>query len=612
MKNKLYVIALILLTPILILSFYYPVKESQSPSGPPAPNTGKFYYGAIQSIWSYPNYDNLGLNLTHSYVDTEWDPVLNRYTPKGWASANDHLTSDITDYDDDLRTAKEIMYQHNQSKFLYQRPKIEWLAFGQSSTYEAEPVLTTDPLWFYSFNVSSGVPQNDNGRNVLFCGQPAQGPGARYVLEKLKAITEQCRRIIGAPPLAANHWTGDSECEWLIKPMMRIPALYPVTNPETPVCKITVYKEDGLTVKKETIIKAKYFLNDSLQYDGSYKEEFNFFGETDLTFTGDLGSAWEYKARGNQTNEQGYNLADIKVFWYDNCEMWIDYVKVENDVADRLLKGNDVQYEQWIETEADIAEENPAVFKFYVEYVEFNNLPCIKYVNDKLRFYTSNQVDLVVDFHDYGLFHHVPVGNVASLSSAEWLHDNFIQRGGFSMIFSQCYPMKSRYYDPPDPYWTTSKIPPTLPKTGCPPNTPCGILSCTTATTEEYDSWLQDNYDHSPFYLESGIYQDRPESSNPCNQYEHPELKGNFRYTLKVCDEISRMGNIPFVFMPQAHQWFTPHEINREPTNEELEVMANLAVTYGARGLMWWWYPSFEDFKPQLPFKELRYDKPPE
>ena len=42
--------------------------------------------------------------------------------------------------------------------------------------------------------------------------------------------------------------------------------------------------------------------------------------------------------------------------------------------------------------------------------------------------------------------------------------------------------------------------------------------------------------------------------------------------------------------MPQAHQWFYPWEINREPTNEELEVMANLAVSYGARGLMWWWY----------------------
>jgi len=50
MKNKLYLIALILLTPILILNFYYPVKETQSPSVPPAPNTGKFYYGVISSL----------------------------------------------------------------------------------------------------------------------------------------------------------------------------------------------------------------------------------------------------------------------------------------------------------------------------------------------------------------------------------------------------------------------------------------------------------------------------------------------------------------------------------------------------------------------------------
>jgi len=57
MKNKLYLIALILLTPILILSFYYPAKNTQSPSVPPAPPADKFYYGAIQSAGSYPNYD---------------------------------------------------------------------------------------------------------------------------------------------------------------------------------------------------------------------------------------------------------------------------------------------------------------------------------------------------------------------------------------------------------------------------------------------------------------------------------------------------------------------------------------------------------------------------
>lgn len=242
MKRKLLFSVLVLL--LLASGFVYISTEGAatetSPSIWTGPSNDKFYYGAIQSIWSYPNYDALGLNLTHSYVETEWDPVLNRYTPKGWASANDHLTSPVLDYAAELRTAKSTMYSHNQSRFLYQRPKIEWLAFGQSSTYEAEPIPTTDPLWFYSFNVNSGEPRNDNGKMVLYCGEPAMGPGARIVLSKLKANTEQCKRIVGAPPETANHWTGDSQCDWYVKPRIRIPQSFVIpANYETPVYKIT-------------------------------------------------------------------------------------------------------------------------------------------------------------------------------------------------------------------------------------------------------------------------------------------------------------------------------------------------------------------------------------
>jgi hypothetical protein len=38
--------------------------------------------------------------------------------------------------------------------------------------------------------------------------------------------------------------------------------------------------------------------------------------------------------------------------------------------------------------------------------------------------------------------------------------------------------------------------------------------------------------------------------------------------------------------MIQGHQWVKPEEVDREPTNEELDLMTNLAASYGARGMM--------------------------
>lgn len=78
------------------------------------------------------------------------------------------------------------------------------------------------------------------------------------------------------------------------------------------------------------ILKQKYFRDATFpfQYDGSYKEEFNFFGETDLIIDEPWGSEWQLCARGNAPNDNGLvNKADIQVYWYDNCDMWLELCK---------------------------------------------------------------------------------------------------------------------------------------------------------------------------------------------------------------------------------------------------------------------------------------------
>ena len=198
---------------------------------------------------------------------------------------------------------------------------------------------------------------------------------------------------------------------------------------------------------------------------------------------------------------------------------------------------------------------------------------------------------MIVDFDAiWGLLYHVPVTELPGISTSQWLYDNFIVRGGFTTILAQCYPLKSRYHDPIDPNLNFSLIPNTLPTTSCGSN-PCGILA-KDVSPGVYDTWLQTDFNYYPLFVEDGSYPDGElNQKHPCfpgeEYYEGPKVYGNMRYTLQTCSEISRIGNIPFIFMPQAHHWYYPWEINREPTNEELEVMANLAVSYGARGLMW-------------------------
>ena len=105
---------------------------------------------------------------------------------------------------------------------------------------------------------------------------------------------------------------------------------------------------------------------------------------------------------GNTFNPHGWSIADdgpnnshpcnmdIQVDWFGQCEMWIDYIRVDDNWANDLFNG--IYDNTWIYWEVhDIAEasgQNP--LKFYIEDFEFNNIPCIGYVNKKMMQISGN------------------------------------------------------------------------------------------------------------------------------------------------------------------------------------------------------------------------------
>ncbi len=547
----------------------------------------KFYIGAMQEDidykYSYAHLDSLGFNLWHQYVEGDWDPLMDKWKPRmKWINgiSKDSLMSPVNAYAGEVNGIIDQIYSHNRGrKLIAMRPKITWLCYGQRSDYKCNDDMTTyaeKELWFYHFQSPNhkgrDITDNSNfgnGVKVRYCQTNVDNAG--LVVSRLKANTEQCNR--------ASGWWGDSESDWIIKPRIRIPVDFPKSHPETPVCKIRVLSQDTNLVLKDVVIKGKYFLDSNNQYDGKYIEEYNYDKEpVNMKIHGDWGDNYVYSARGN-ADKPDRNHADIQVSWYGNCDMWIDYVRVDNDVADQLFKG---QFDDWITEEArQIGVDK--IMKYYLELVEFNNLPCMAYVNNKLH-QIPGAPDLMQDLTNT-ISLHVPWEIRVSVENAEFLYHQYIQKVGFTQVFSESYPLTACYTINGDQQ-SFSRIPYTLPiKSGT--SVPAQAIS-----PSLYDEWLQDNLNHKPYLLEEGGTDARCGNTtcgNKTSTTVHHD-NGNFRFQIRISDSLSRLANIPFIFMPQAHYWFIPVEIRREPTNEELKMMVNVALSYGARGLLYFMY----------------------
>ncbi|MBK9331255.1 MAG: hypothetical protein IPM96_02365 [Ignavibacteria bacterium] len=123
---------------------------------------------------------------------------------------------------------------------------------------------------------------------------------------------------------------------------------------------------------------------------------------------------------------------------------------------------------------------------------------------------------------------------------------------------------------------TFSKIPNTLPESHLEWRSLANAIP-----PANYDTWLQDNLDHSPAYFEEGSTMSYP-WTDTARQWE-----GAFRWSMELGDAISKTKDIPFLYNGQSHLWYYAEgESHKEPTNEEMEMIANVSLTYGERGLI--------------------------
>jgi BRCA1 C Terminus (BRCT) domain len=344
---------------LLTLAFIYnnnTIKEvtglqNTAPVNPPGPQEAPEFMTGAMSIGDDQNYTNaidLNLNLWHRYTN---DGL-------GWEGiTNDLLYEPVANYFNAVDERVRLNHENGLLTY-FDRPKTHHLAYGQSSTYQVEENIQNPELWFYKYeNHTPGISHDfqDGNDRVRHC---TTGVGTGWIAQTLIANREQCN----------GFWATGTHLDWYVKPRIRVLPSDVQNYPEKRICRIDIYDwDDGIDPIESRIIYAKNFKQhqNPVPYNGEYLQEYYWTqtpGETPSAIQLD-GDA----LNPNRINAYDWNLTcnvDYRIWYYDEAEMWIDYVRVDNEIAHRLFKGNDNQFEGWIRDEVELAKSSAGLGKF--------------------------------------------------------------------------------------------------------------------------------------------------------------------------------------------------------------------------------------------------------
>ncbi|MBS1494245.1 MAG: hypothetical protein JST55_12080 [Bacteroidetes bacterium] len=546
----------------------------------------RFLIGALDDAWDR-NYSHIRSELKFNFWQKYTNPTLNYNDAndfgKNWIDIpGDKFEAPVSDYASDVFNK----IHQNSDSGLYtfiDRSKIQYLCFGQRSDYQCEKINAEDDYGFYAYDTSlaDGVRFTDikdnsydgGGEIVKKClHSPIAGANAQYIVKGLRANEEQTN----------NFWPysyiGDQLYDWYILPRVRIDASFAndAGNYERRVCKVVIKNMKGNDSLIQ-ILRVRNFKGgkDSL-YDGNYKEQYYFQeGDTNNLFISQKDKPLWFN---NDGNYGGKSYVDFKVYWYDNCDMWIDYVRVENTPAHRLLTMHEKKLTDWLEGEIKLAysalQTGYKTGDFYIEEFSFNHMPSMKFVNHMIDSLTGHRLSLLCNYN-HDMFKQFRFEDWGYTFTPAQIKKYLVDYLGIKSVLTQCYNFegwdKEHFYKMPAAREST--IPYTLKDNKF--DEAKLTLGRYPLSPDAYDDWLQQNLDDTKM-----------------NRYAL-----SLTYILKHSQEISGLSSIPFYYMPQAHLWSYPTHFLREPTNEEAELTNALAVSYGAKGILYFWYGYVEDSK---------------
>lgn len=361
---------------------------------------------------NYQYFPQLGANAWHSYASPFG----------GWYGIpNDRYDVSGTVYGPYLVDKINLNRTTYGFRTIMDRPKTEYLIWGQRSDYQCEDISEGQDYWFYAYNThQAGRDTNDyafngNGARVKYCQTiPGNlGSNAGYVAKDLRANREQANK-------QWNETQRDDRWKWYVMPRIRIDTSVLNINPNTKVCSIIMVDWNGVKIDSVDILADNFQKNTQNPYDGNYLEEYFFSHDptaipnaieidSGVICPGPARNFWDWSSIDSTNTIK----TDFRVYWYGMCDMWIDYVRVENTPAHQLFKQTGVDWDTELKSETDFAltgydPNNPIPNNFYIEEFEFNTVPCMKYVDSIITTHSDGKITLMANLN-YSLFNvHTP------------------------------------------------------------------------------------------------------------------------------------------------------------------------------------------------------------
>lgn len=288
------------------------------------------------------------------------------------------------------------------SSMLLQRAKITRPAYGQRSTYEAEYGRTqivngpTKPGYGFKHGVNNFYtrePWQGDTVSGRYCkvGQQA----AQYIVDSLYENLEQVNNIGDNFIYSDTKANVYSDYRWYIKPRMRIrqSVANDSSNWNKNVVRIEIINFDG-SVNPTINLLVRNFLDSNLIYNGSYLEIYNMGNISPYPLSVKAtslaqGAAVDYQGKSeNLTSSQ----VDYRVYWYGEVDVWLDYVRVDDEWAhflftDLLDNNPDNRHGFYgkLTEEVTAFGDHIGFGNFYVDEYTYNCIPCIAKVNSIIK-----------------------------------------------------------------------------------------------------------------------------------------------------------------------------------------------------------------------------------
>jgi len=334
-------------------------------------------------------YDYLKIDLQHSYTDrSDYGGIMGGFY------------DELNIYKDNITNA--IKYDHpSESKKLFERAKIIRGAYGQRSTYNAEHPPGWEnsfPKYYYSNgDEATGEEYTENWMNETVSGRRCSvgihTPG-KYIVYKLYENCEQINFLtdsLNPDKHDVKYFASDNKerrWKWYIKPRMRIP-LSVANDPQRQndeVVSLEIYNFSDDEPSLVIPIYVKNFKKTTQNYDGRYIELY--YEDNDYLNISVHGS---HLRKGFEDSfDINSSKVDYRVKWSGNVDVWLDYVRVDDEWAHYLFEPDypgylNYRFTEKIQEEVNAFGTEELFGYFHMDECQFNCIPCIAEVNRILR-----------------------------------------------------------------------------------------------------------------------------------------------------------------------------------------------------------------------------------